>query len=335
MSYQDKYLKYKNKYLDLKKMLGGDNSLILNNYKEVKNPYIKVCEQAKFYTSSSFSDKLINLLNTCNENMNKKNLNLCIRIIDVLNDLAVDSPIYIAGGVVRDIMHDIPVKDIDIKFKFSNKAQISLLCDKLGLKCSTIWENKDSNLVYVKFGDDTDKLDGLEGQTINEIKIDHLENDVNGLMYDIVNKVIIDPTGTGVINNLKFKFQICQNTFDQWSDNTENKGPLRFFKMLQKNYTLVDEQQVPLKNWLLNNINRFTKPVYNDTPCSIIVWVLCKTIRGDDIEYKTGIMLKKGKNEKKLYELLNKMKEFSEDFYKLCIKNLHNYDNTIIADNYI
>ena len=145
-------------------------------------------------------------------------------------------------------------------------------------------------------------------------------------MYDIEQKIIIDPTGTGFYNNLIKNFRIVQNTLDDWYVATKT-APIRIFKMFQKGYMLIDMQIIPVKKWLNLNFNKFVNPIKSNINCSVLVCYLLKKIKGDKIRVNNNmcVITKEGKNIEQFNGVLAKMKEFDSEFYNKVVEHLSIY----------
>lgn len=274
-----------------------------------------ICDtiSARFYQSDEFNRRLEQFLLTKQQAK------------QLLDTLSQRTDVYIEGGVVRDIANGLSINDIDIVYRIETKEEINTLCKDLHLPCPFIYEDKENQYVYTNF------MDQIEGQTIHKVNLKNVENDVNCMIYDYKNKVIIDPAGTGFLNNLTMQFRIVQPTFDEWfnrSDITgkpDNKAPIRFFKMLQKGYTLKDDgakTTQALKEWYIRNmITLSTRFVFPDRKCSILRYVLLSNVRGDKLNYDTCAIEKIGPNNDKLIAILNAIKTFDTSLWRNIIQS--------------
>jgi hypothetical protein len=178
-------------------------------------------------------------------------------------------PVYVIGGSVRDIVGGIPIskiKDIDMGFGVSSSEIISIANQNS-------WRIKNTTLNgLVQFGDTLSDL-YLEGKPINGLNNDienwgngiktigcdlHLEPlyrdfTINTLCYDPINKVVIDPTGQGVIDTLNKVLRIpvpfeenetgeegCAK-WNLWVKGNPTKL-LRYWKFIAKSYQPVDDR---------------------------------------------------------------------------------------------
>jgi len=288
-----------------------------------------ICDSptVRYYKSTQFDMRLENLLTSTGsspDNYGAKH---------ILDTIAKYTDLYIEGGTVRDLLRDQEINDIDILYTFQNKQQIAHICDELNLTCPIVYEEPEKQYVYTKFND------LIEGQTIHKINLANVENDVNCLVYDYKHKVIIDPTGTGIINNQKKQFRIVQPTFDAWFNRTDivgkpdNKAPIRMFKMLHKGYTMEDHDGKNINSfrlWLRTNLHYMkTTNVFPDRKCPILAWVMFSTIRGDRMDYSNGAIITKGKNESKLTEVLVEIKKLDASIHIEILEYLKTYDNTL------
>jgi hypothetical protein len=300
----------------------------VNDCTEINTYTSTICDATtvRYYKSQQFDRRLENLLKSAKspDSYGAKH---------ILDTLAKHTDLYIEGGVVRDLLRDQEINDIDILYTFQNKQQIAHICDELNLTCPIVYEEPEKQYVYTKFND------LIEGQTIRKINLANVENDVNCLVYDYKHKVIIDPIGTGVINNQKKQFRIVQPTFDAWFNRNDivgkpdNKAPIRMFKMLHKGYTMEDHDGKNINSfrlWLRTNVHYMkTTNVFPDRKCPILAWVMFSTIRGDRMDYSNGSIITKGKNESKLTEVLEEIKKLDASIHIEILEYLKTYDNTL------
>jgi len=300
----------------------------VNDYTEINTYTSTICDAptVRYYKSHMFDQRLHSLLISAKspDSYGPKY---------ILDTLAKHTDLYIEGGVVRDLLRDQEINDIDILYTFQNKQQIAHICDELNLTCPIVYEEPEKQYVYTKFND------LIEGQTIHKINLANVENDVNCLVYDYKHKVIIDPTGTGVLNNQKKQFRIVQPTFDAWFNRNDivgkpdNKAPIRMFKMLNKGYSMEDHEGKNINSfrlWLRTNLHYMkTTNVFPDRKCPILAWVMFSTIRGDRMDYSNGTIITKGKNESKLTEVLVEIKKLDSNIHIEILEYLKIYDNTL------
>lgn len=95
--------------------------MIINDYIEIHNytnSFIKMPSSSKFFKSSEFNERLNVLLQGCYKRIN----GVCIQNInDILTGLNNYTKIFIKGGLIRDLIHDKQVTDIDIQFLINTK----------------------------------------------------------------------------------------------------------------------------------------------------------------------------------------------------------------------
>ena len=288
----------------------------------------------KYYRSSQFDSRINKLFNSCFP----ENSPFCKKADLLLKTLGKYGSVFIEGGVIRDLINGhTQVNDIDIAFSIDNKTQIESVCNSLNLESQWIYEDKVHNYVFVTFSD------SIEGHTIHKVSLQGVENDVNCMLYDYKSKVIIDPCGSGFINNLNMQFRIVQPTFDvffhriDFSGNVDKKAPLRIFKMFHKGYTIENygnKNTESFRSWFRMNLKKMKTdfPFYDDTygtKTPILPWVMFRSIRGDIIDEKTGQISKVGKNGSKLKETLSAIKKFDKSIYLDIMNDLQKYDKNI------
>jgi hypothetical protein len=224
-------------------------------------------------------------------------------------------PVFITGGVIRDIMLGLKPKDVDLQLDIASENAAKALCDKLGfpyVKASAFTDG----MIYVKFLPDDpnpDGFEGLEGTKYHDREINEFENSVNGFMYDVSERVIIDPFGVGINDNLERTFRIPPE-LDSWEN--KYKSAVRVFKMLGKGYRLVDEDKARFVSFFKENISTLkNSPCPEKNQTNYINYVYLAKIRGDQIDRTTGKVVVKGRNQNKLDKILTKMKEFDEEIW--------------------
>jgi hypothetical protein len=324
--------------------------ILLFTLPKVKNPiqYFKeiydyksdffISPYTKYYKSTEFDNRVDDFFTNCFPDANE-----CYIIKNILEKFGTYGDIFVNGGFVRDLCLGVKPRDVDIQFSLNNKEDVDKVCKDLGLNYIDFREvNKTSKYVYVKF------TDLIECQTMRKLELQNLENDVNSLFYDCKNKVIVDFTGTGFLNNLNLKFRIIQPTFDDWlnrkwqgQEGVDNKAPIRVFKMFKKGYTLQEEQgksMNDLRTWFRGKIDFLKNTRVNSPPDGnnfpILPWVLL-SMRGDDLNYKDVSIIKKGDYDMYLEEILYEMKKFDYILFKNVIENLIIYDKTLEKHRWI
>jgi hypothetical protein len=142
------------------------------------------------------------------------------------------------GGAIRDLLHDIQPKDIDLVWTSDTAALME------SMKAAGFEIGKFSlEFEYLVFGqvEEGNDFEPLEGNGFNGAHRGtpcEAENDVNSLMYDPFDEVIIDPDGHGVADGCGHLFRLPEacNDVAEWLKNGD-KTALRYFKMIEKSYT--------------------------------------------------------------------------------------------------
>ncbi len=278
------------------------------------NSNIILPKESRFFVSNEFNNRIDRLLSyPINDSFL---LGIKRTIKDLLIDMSKYMYVIIHGGVIRDTIHNIVnIKDIDILFNINNSKRIKNICNQLNLQCN-IFDNyyKDIKFATIFYKDNKIYIDGLFKTSITS---NSEENDVNCLLYNIKDKVIIDPIGTGFYNCLQKKFKICTNNFNDWFIYS-NMFPLRIFKMFYKGYKLAKEQLLPLKCWYTQNFYK----LYIENNKDLLNYYFLIKIRGDTNN-------KKGNNIELFYGIMYKIYEFDEEIYKYIINHLKLYDSIL------
>jgi hypothetical protein len=253
----------------------------------------------------------------------------------LLNAFCNEGDVFIFGGVIRDIINGEVPKDIDLKIKNNENEKIRIKCATFGIDFNSLLrfdhKNTDS-FKKIKF------FNGIFDITkIDQVKNENFENDVNSMQYDFKHKILIDPTGTGLINCINKRFQIVQPTFDIWFNSVwENKPKhglsVRIFKMFKKGYTLVNDGEKTMDNyriWFKSRLNQLKyKNQYFEIP--VLITEFLSICRGDKIDPKTLKIIKRGGNNKNLKELLNQIKCFDVSIFYDIVLYLSKIDPSII-----
>jgi hypothetical protein len=242
--------------------------------------------------------------------------------------------VFTFGGVVRDIINNENPNDFDLKIETNNTEKIRKICSELQIDFDSLFRLDKTPTCFKKikfFGDIFDVT------KIEKVRIENFENDINSMHYDLKNRVIIDPSGTGLINCINKRFQLTQPTFDLWFNSVwENKPKhglaIRIFKMFKKGYTLVEEDDKTLDNYrkwfkinlkIIKNKNQYFQIPILLTECFLVC-------RGDKIDPKTLTITKKGRNHKNLKELLHEIKKFDLSIYYEIVQYLSTFDPSVI-----
>ena len=236
---------------------------------------------------------------------------------------------YIAGGVIRDLLVGLSPKDIDLKFTHMTSDKVIQVCNENNWECPVKWFSTDKTETYVKFLPDVvGGFDGLEGEGLHlEYNLDHFENNVNSLMYDVKQHVIVDFFGDGVEYTLAKRFRIPSSGFRFSNKPDELKAVVRVFKMLKKGFTLGNPDFF-VQLWK-DKMPQLVLNVYPDTKISVINYVLLVSIRGDDINRESGILIKKGRYVEKFQSVLKAIRDFNREIFKQVVKEIRNVDTKL------
>lgn len=103
--------------------------------------------------------------------------------------------VYVAGGLVRDLVSgaDVSSADVDIKFGEMGRAALKSVFDDMGLAMRV-----DARSTYTYFFVGCDPDNQLEGHMIMPGKAVDIESPANSLMVDLEDMTLVDPTGVGV-----------------------------------------------------------------------------------------------------------------------------------------
>lgn len=312
------------------KILSKSGYVIAKNY----NPPFDYPDGTKFYTNPEMDIKIDKLLENCALKRKNKCEITFKNAIHKINNINQNNNgkekkrwCFIAGGVIRDIMHDLKPKDVDLKFTFIDKNTLEKKCKQWSWPCVSVYGSNDS-WSYIKFMEDQpDGFEGLEGMSFHKkYALRFFENNVNALMYDVENKVFVDFFGNGVEDNLKHKFRLPDD-LKNWSSNNSDrlKCIIRVFKMFAKGYTFYHRDVKRFNKLFMYELESLT----GDYPpylkgVSIINQELLKKVRGDTL--KNNRIVKKGKNHKKLQEVLSAVKKFNEEIYDIIIREIKQLD---------
>lgn len=205
------------------------------------------------------------------------------KVVEILGSHNVDW--VVVGGCVRDQLIGEPSKDIDFNVsvdlvtmygilqKFQRKeleeAAARALLASLDIDAVIAakaaggeqWENLPDTVkeawipigindaaVFVGTGpDDPNNLD-LFPFADGLYDGNHVENNVNSMVYDPVSQSIVDPFGTGLKNIASKKFAIVADSWEAWFEakfpgRPNNGKTIRLLKMLAKGFSLVEGEQ--------------------------------------------------------------------------------------------
>lgn len=283
----------------------------------------------KYYKSDEFDRRL-------EENMKRliPNHKEHTKAKQLLAYFSSQGDVFVFGGVVRDIINNEYPNDFDLKIETNENEKMRKICSELQIDFDSLFRIDKTPKFFkkIKFFDDVFDITKIE-----KVQNDNFENDINTMYYDIKNRVIIDPSGTGLTNCINKRFQLTQPTFDLWFNSVwENKPKhglaIRIFKMFKKGYTLVEEGDKTLDNyrkWLKINLKIIkNKNQYFQIP--ILLTECFLVCRGDKIDAKTLTITKKGKNHKNLKELLHEIKKFDVPIYYEVVQYLSTFDPSVI-----
>jgi len=155
------------------------------------------------------------------ENMFQSPLNELTNITfqEILEAYAANNcPVYLHGGLLRDILKGDPSHDIDLSFSCDSELAVSICKNLLGeteqsKNVSLCYGNK---MGYIFIG--RRKIDtGLEGKYWHESKFYQEEYTPNMLYYDLKNRVIIDMnTGVEDIRKQQIRIPVEPLLWDLW-----------------------------------------------------------------------------------------------------------------------
>lgn len=153
--------------------------------------------------------------------------------------------VLLHGGAVRDLMHGMRPKDIDLVWNVDTVR----LMGKMEAKGFALNPSSSLTYLYLKWGhmEEGNPFEPLEGNGISSVHRGtpcESENDVNSLLYDVAKGFIIDPDGKGVEDNRQKLFRLptaCTDVADFMKGGM--KRPFRYFKMIEKGYTNVDPER--------------------------------------------------------------------------------------------
>lgn len=173
----------------------------------------------------------------------------------VLQYLLNTETVFLVGGVIRDVLFKVEntVKDIDMAFSHSSSHIAALVANQYPVSASTMFGR-------IQFGTGAGIF--LEGKTFNGVNNDrdasaqtqskcmavNLEADLicrdfacNTLWYDLVNHVLIDPTGQGLqdLHDRKLRIPVSRDKWDTWAQGNPTKL-LRYIKLVLNNYAPID-----------------------------------------------------------------------------------------------
>ena len=200
--------------VEKRKNLSKAGYSIAKNY----NPPFDYPDGTKFYTNPEMDVKIDKLLENCAlKKKNKCEINFK-EAINKINNIKQNKKkrwCFIAGGVIRDIMHDLQPKDVDLKFTFISKKTLDEKCKQWSWPCISVYGTNDT-WSYIKFMEDQPGgFEGLEGMSFHKkYALRFFENNVNALMYDVENKVFVAKR----IDNPKNFWQMPQGGVDRGED---------------------------------------------------------------------------------------------------------------------
>jgi hypothetical protein len=292
------------------------------------SPPFSMPEQTKYFRSNKLNLRIENLLGECA--LKHPNGECIMTFRQAIEGIMRETqrPVFITGGVIRDIMLGLKPKDVDLQLNITSENDAKDLCTKLQfpyVKASSFTDG----MIYVKFLPDDpnpDGFEGLEGTKYHDRTINEFENSVNGFMYDVSERVIIDPFGVGITDNLAREFRIPPE-LDFWEN--KYKSAVRVFKMLGKGYRLVDEDKDRFISFFKGNVSELkSSPCPEKNKTNYINYVCLAKIRGDQIDKTTGKVIKKGRNQNKLDKILTKMHEFDEEIWDEVMNTIEEAEST-------
>jgi hypothetical protein len=223
------------------------------NTSDVKDLYEKYTyyEKYAYYKSSDFDKKIMSFLET-KSSMGEK-------YIDIINKFPTD--VYIIGGVIRDIIIDKKINDVDLSFDLEKDIIINV-CNQNNWPCYI-----NDKFSYLKINSDIEAFYSI--YKTFKMGGTHYDFSANSLLYDINNKIIIDRTTYGVrdIMNKKIRIPTKYDNFEKWAQIQKNH-PLRFFKLIANGFTPINQKTSDfISRYIENNFeNIYLKKTINKIP---------------------------------------------------------------------
>lgn len=227
-------------------------------------------------------------------------------IVDKL--IASGIKVFLHGGIVRDLITNTRSTDIDIVFD-TDVAKVKDICERENWPCAQVMIREQ----YINFGQD--KGISLEGSNLKAsfiVPIHFHEATVNDLSFDMNNQILIDYSGSGLVDVLARRLRITPSRkyWQRWAED-DFKKPLRFFKLIQKGFTPATPETL---EFVINYIREHIDDVYEKQfspryPVSRIKHFLIKNITMGEIDPDTGVY-SFGPNEDKLIPFLHTIKRY-------------------------
>jgi hypothetical protein len=301
-----------------------------SDFRENKDylPPFSMPDQTKYFHCDKLNERIDQILDDCAWKYPDGSCRMTFReAIEGINR-ETHHPVFITGGVIRDIMLGKTPKDVDLQLYIKSETEAKDLCIKLNFPCIKTSSFTDG-MIYIKFmpDDPPDGFEGLEGTKYHDRTINDFENSVNGFMYDVSNRVVVDPFGVGINDNFEKKFRLPPD-LDSWEN--KYKSAVRVFKMLGKGYSLVDEDKERFVKFFKENISILkTSPSPDRNKTNYINYVYLAKIRGDQMDPTTGKVIVKGRNHDKLTEILTKMRDFDEEIWDMVMDTIEEAETTL------
>ena len=205
---------------------------------------------------------------------------------------------FCPGGAIRDLLVDEYAKPKDIDLQMTGST------DGILAQLKKHYDEQDisTNQIGIKVGQPTDYMDAIDIRPMLDkyFNLDYIENDINGLLFNLKTDDLIDISGTGILNCTQQKFQISATCMKSWNSFPEpprvyNGKLIRVLKMLAKGFNFADASQAT------EFINLFEE--FFDAHCALVIVdkfstfdvVLGQTIRGDTLNFTDG-SIKAGNN---------------------------------------
>jgi len=227
-------------------------------------------------------------------------------IVDKL--IASGIKVFLHGGIVRDLITNTRSTDIDIVFD-TDVAKVKDICESENWPCAQVMIREQ----YINFGQD--KGISLEGSNLKAsfiVPIHFHEATVNDMSFDMTNQILIDYSGSGLVDVLARRLRITPSRkyWQRWAED-DFKKPLRIFKLIQKGFTPSTPETLEfVVAYIRDNFDSvYEKQFSPKYPVSRIKHFLIKNITMGEIDPETGVY-SFGPNEDKIIPFLQTIKRY-------------------------
>ena len=159
-----------------------------------------------------------------------------------------------------------------------------------------------TNPIGIKVGQPTDTMDAIDIRQMLDkyFNLDYIENNINGLLFNLKTDDLIDISGTGILDCTQKKFHISATCMRTWNSFPEpprvyNGKLIRVLKMLAKGFNFADASQAKEFISLFEEYFDAHCELVNAGKFSTFDVVLGQTIRGDTLNFTDG-SIKAGSN---------------------------------------